>query len=94
MVEEAVYKDSEKQFLSDLNAQLAKQPKGQRKLLIFVMAINTMFSEALYRLTQIADDANNQAVPVLFSWPRAGRRRTMSMTTTAPPPPATPWSRP
>lgn len=73
VVQEAIYQDSEKQFLGDLNAQLAKLPVGQRKVLIFVHGYNTMFSEALYRLTQIADDSEIKGVPILFSWASRGK---------------------
>lgn len=73
VVHEAVYRDTETQFLQDLNAELAKRPKGQRDVFLFVHGYNTMFSEALYRLTQMAHDADATAVPVLFTWASRGK---------------------
>ncbi len=73
VVREAIYQDSEAQFVRDLNAQLAKQPVGQRRVLVFVHGYNTMFSEALYRLTQVAADSGVSGVPVLFSWASRGK---------------------
>ena len=43
-------------------------PPGRRKVLVFIHGYNTMFAEGLYRFTQIVDDANAPAVPVLFTW--------------------------
>lgn len=68
VVREAVYRDTEQQFLADMKDELARRPKGQRKVFLFVHGYNTMFSEALYRLAQMADDADAPAVPVLFTW--------------------------
>ncbi|WP_051356826.1 alpha/beta hydrolase [Azorhizobium doebereinerae] len=73
VVHEAIYRDTEQDFVRDLNAQLARLPAGQRKVLVFVHGYNTTFSEALYRLTQIAYDAKTPGVPVLFSWASRGK---------------------
>lgn len=73
VVREAVYKDSEAQFLQELNAELAKRPKGERDVFIFVHGYNTQFSEAALRLTQMAHDADATAVPVLFTWASRGK---------------------
>ncbi|MEW6257584.1 MAG: alpha/beta hydrolase [Pseudomonadota bacterium] len=73
VVHEAVYRDSEAQFLQEVNAELAKHPKGQRDVFLFVHGYNTLFSEALYRLTQMAHDADATAVPVLFTWASRGK---------------------
>lgn len=68
VVHEAIYRDTEQDFLRDLKSELARRPKGKRKVFIFVHGYNTMFSEALYRLAQLADDSDAPAVPVLFTW--------------------------
>ncbi|MDG7304719.1 alpha/beta hydrolase, partial [Streptococcus pneumoniae] len=47
---------------------LARRPAGKRNVFIFVHGYNTMFSEALYRLAQMATDSDAPAVPVLFTW--------------------------
>lgn len=68
VVRDAVYRDTAHQFVADLNAELAKRPKGQRKAIVFIHGYNTQFSEALYRLGQLAADSDSNAVPVLFTW--------------------------
>ena len=73
VVREAAYLDSEKEFIKTLNAQLAMRPPGKRKVFVFIHGYNTMFAEGLYRFTQIVDDADAPAVPVLFTWASRGR---------------------
>ncbi len=74
VVREAAYIDSKQHFLTDLNAELAKRPKGQKIVFIFVHGYNTQFSEALYRFSQMAVDSDSTAVPLLFTW--ASRAKT------------------
>lgn len=73
VVRDAVYRDTESQFLQELNADLAKRPKGERDVFIFVHGYNTQFSEAVFRLTQMAHDAEATAVPILFTWASRGK---------------------
>lgn len=68
VVREAVYRDTEQDFLRDLKGELARRPAGKRQVFIFVHGYNTMFSEALYRLAQMSQDSDAPAVPVLFTW--------------------------
>lgn len=68
VVREAVYRDTEGEFLRDMKSELARRPAGKRDVFIFVHGYNTMFSEALYRLAQMATDSDANAVPVLFTW--------------------------
>jgi esterase/lipase superfamily enzyme len=72
VVRDAAYLDSERDFVKALNAQLATRPPGRRKVLVFIHGYNTMFAEGLYRFTQIVDDADAPAVPVLFTWASRG----------------------
>jgi esterase/lipase superfamily enzyme len=72
VVRDAAYLDSEKEFVKALNAQLAMRPPGRRKVFVFIHGYNTMFAEGLYRFTQIVDDADAPAVPVLFTWASRG----------------------
>jgi esterase/lipase superfamily enzyme len=65
---ESVYLDSEKEFVASLNQQLAQRPVGHRNVVLFIHGYNTLFPEGLYRLAQVAHDANAQGVPVYFSW--------------------------
>lgn len=72
VVREAVYRDTPQEFASDLKSELAKWPAGKRQAVIFVHGYNTLFSEALYRLTQMAEDSKAPGVPVLFTWASRG----------------------
>ena len=72
VVRDAAYLDSEREFVKALNAQLAMRSPGRRKVFVFVHGYNTMFAEGLYRFTQIVDDADAPAVPVLFTWASRG----------------------
>jgi esterase/lipase superfamily enzyme len=72
VVRDAAYLDSEKQFVKTLNAQLAMRPPGKRRVFVFIHGYNTMFAEGLYRFTQIVNDADAPAVPVLFTWASRG----------------------
>ena len=67
------YLDGEKQFVAQLNQRLKAQPKGQRKVLLFVHGYNTLFPEGLYRFAQVVHDSRSPAVPVFFSWASRGR---------------------
>ncbi|WP_324753917.1 alpha/beta hydrolase [Roseovarius sp. Pro17] len=44
---------------------------GKRDILIFVHGYNYTFAESLFRLAQVAADADLKESPVLFAWPSA-----------------------
>jgi esterase/lipase superfamily enzyme len=71
-VRQAAYIDSEKAFVRALNARLDVQPRGKRKVLVFIHGYNTNFAEGLYRFAQIVQDSGSSAVPVLFTWASQG----------------------
>lgn len=73
VVRDASYVDSDAAFLADLNAQLAAQQPGNRKVLLFVHGYNTMFAEGLYRFAQVVHDSKTTSVPVLFTWASRGK---------------------
>jgi esterase/lipase superfamily enzyme len=62
--------DSTGAFSKSLRADIAR--RGGRAL-VFVHGYNTAFDSAVYRLTQIAHDANYSGTPVLFSWASGAR---------------------
>lgn len=62
--------DSTGSFSKSLRQDIAE--RGGRAL-IFVHGYNTAFDSAVYRLTQIAQDAGYSGTPVLFSWASGGR---------------------
>ena len=72
VVRNAAYLDSEREFVKTLNAQLAMRPPGKRRVFVFIHGYNTMFADGLYRFTQIVEDADAPAVPVLFTWASRG----------------------
>ena len=49
--------------------QVAGSGEGTQDVVIFVHGYNYSFPEALYRLTQIAVDADLEDTPILFAWP-------------------------
>ena len=73
VVRQAAYLESEKEFVRTLNAQLAKRPRGSRKVFLFIHGFNTMFAEGLYRFAQVVHDSQSVAVPVLFTWASRGK---------------------
>jgi esterase/lipase superfamily enzyme len=73
VVRQAGYLESEMEFIRALNAQLAKRPRGSRKVLLFIHGYNTMFAEGLYRFAQVVHDSESVAVPVLFAWASRGK---------------------
>jgi esterase/lipase superfamily enzyme len=73
VVRQAGYLEGEKEFIRTLNAQLAKRPRGSRKVLLFIHGYNTMFAEGLYRFAQVVHDSESVAVPVLFTWASRGK---------------------
>ena len=73
VVRQESYLDGDKEFLRDLNAQLAARPPGKRRVLVFIHGYNTMFAEGLYRFAQVVHDSKAVAVPVLFTWASRGR---------------------
>lgn len=72
VVQSAAYRETPQEFNADLKAELARRPAGQRNAVIFIHGYNTQFSEALYRLAQMAEDSKSTAVPVLFTWASRG----------------------
>ena len=73
VVRQAGYLEGEKEFVRTLNAQLARYPRGSRKVFLFIHGFNTMFAEGLYRLAQVVHDSGAAAVPVLFTWASRGK---------------------
>lgn len=64
---------TEQAFISAVNAELAKRPKGERDLLVFIHGFNNTTSDAVLRSAQFANDSGYEGVFVLFSWASAGK---------------------
>jgi esterase/lipase superfamily enzyme len=62
-------------FLAAVNAGLARQPPGERRLFVFVHGFNTNFAEGIYRQAQMMHDFGTPAVGVNYSWPSAADAR-------------------
>lgn len=57
--------------LAKLGNRLAKGPT--RSVLVFVHGFNNTFEDAVLRFAQIVHDSGTDDVPVLFTWPSAGK---------------------
>ncbi len=69
----ATYLPSEQVFKARLNEELRQRPRGKRDAFLFIHGYNTLFAEGLYRFTQFVHDADQKAVPVLFTWASRGK---------------------
>lgn len=58
-------------FIRAINAQLARKPKEQREIFVFVHGFNTNFAEGLMRQAQMSADYGTPGVSVNYSWPSA-----------------------
>lgn len=61
------------QFINSLNGELARRPRDERDVLVFVHGYNTDLTSAIFRIAQFTNDINYPGVPVLFSWASRGR---------------------
>jgi esterase/lipase superfamily enzyme len=62
-------------FVAAVNAALARRPRGNREVTLFVHGFNTNFAEGLYRQAQMAHDFRSPALPIHYSWPSAASVR-------------------
>ena len=53
--------------------RLGQAARSRAKVGVFVHGFNTNFQEAVYRLAQMAADADVDGVPILFAWPSAAK---------------------
>jgi esterase/lipase superfamily enzyme len=61
------------EFLADVAADRMHKPGApQRTIGIFVHGYNYNFQESLFRLAQMAADADIDSTPILFAWPSQG----------------------
>lgn len=58
---------------AEFRAGIARAEGDGRSIRLFVHGYNNSFQETVYRLAQIAADAHDNRVPVLFAWPSKGR---------------------
>jgi esterase/lipase superfamily enzyme len=61
----------ERAFLASVNARLARRPRGEREVTVFVHGFNTNFAEGLYRHAQMVHDFRSPGVSVSYAWPSA-----------------------
>lgn len=72
VVNPVVYRN-DASFVAEVNRELAKRPRSEQKILLFVHGFNNTTSDAILRLTQFVEDTGYQGVPVLFTWASAAR---------------------
>jgi esterase/lipase superfamily enzyme len=65
----------ERAFLAAVNASLARRPRGEREVTVFVHGFNTNFAEGLYRHAQMVHDFRSPGVSVSYAWPSAANVR-------------------
>lgn len=58
-------------ILARFQHRLAKGPT--RSVFVFVHGFNNRFDDAVFRFAQIVHDSGTNAIPVLFTWPSAGK---------------------
>jgi esterase/lipase superfamily enzyme len=64
---------NEQSFMDGVRKAVAKRPKADRSILVFIHGYNTKFEEAVFRFAQIVHDSDFKGVPVLFTWPSKGQ---------------------
>jgi esterase/lipase superfamily enzyme len=72
VVEPTVYA-TDAAFISSVNAELMKRPKGERDLLVFVHGFNNTTSDAVLRSAQFANDSGYEGVVMLIDWASAAK---------------------
>ena len=72
VVDPTVYA-TEQAFISAVNAELAKRPKAERDVLVFIHGYNNTTSDAVLRSAQFVNDSGYEGVVVLFDWASAGK---------------------
>ncbi|MGA9435019.1 MAG: alpha/beta fold hydrolase, partial [Roseobacter sp.] len=72
VVDPTVYA-TDQAFISAVNAELAKRPKGERNLMVFVHGYNNTTSDSVLRSAQFVNDSGYEGVVVLFDWASAGK---------------------
>jgi len=64
---------SDAEMIAEIKRELAKRPRGDRKLLLFVNGFNNTSSDATLRLAQFVEDTGFKGVPMLFTWASAAK---------------------
>ncbi|MGB5627967.1 MAG: alpha/beta fold hydrolase, partial [Woeseiaceae bacterium] len=72
VVDPTVYA-TDQAFISAVNAELAKRPKAERDVLVFIHGYNNTTSDAVLRSAQFVNDSGYEGVVVLFDWASAGK---------------------
>ncbi len=72
VVDPSVYA-SDAAFIAAIDRELARRPRDQRRLLLFIHGYNNTTSDAILRLAQFVHDTGFPGVPVLFTWASAAR---------------------
>lgn len=70
VIDPVIYPDR-RDFVSQIDRELATRPAAERKVLLFVHGYNNTTSDAVLRLTQFIQDTSYSGVPVLFTWASA-----------------------
>jgi esterase/lipase superfamily enzyme len=72
VVRQASYIDGNAAFQQQIHRELAMRSGKEREAVLFIHGYNTRFSEGVFRLAQMAADAKEKRLPILFTWASAG----------------------
>ncbi|WP_431299251.1 alpha/beta hydrolase [Tabrizicola sp. BL-A-41-H6] len=72
VVDPVIYR-SDASFVTEVNRELAKRPRNEQKILLFIHGYNNTTSDAILRLSQFVEDTGFEGVPVLFTWASAAK---------------------
>lgn len=61
------------EFQTRLRRALARLPRNEREITVFVHGYNTTQTEAAFRVAQLKNDIEVPGIVVLYSWPSRGR---------------------
>ncbi|MDF1855876.1 alpha/beta fold hydrolase [Pseudooceanicola sp.] len=73
LTKSAVAFPTEAPMVRQINQAMAKLPRGERTLILFVHGYNVTFPAAVLRAAQISEDFGFKGPMLLYSWPSAGR---------------------
>jgi esterase/lipase superfamily enzyme len=65
--------NNQSDFVGRINQQLAIQPKGEKRVFVFVHGYNVNFAAGVFRHAQLMKDYQVPGVAVHFSWPSADK---------------------
>lgn len=60
------------EFVQHINQRMA-EIEEENTVFLFIHGYNVAYANGIYRMAQMAEDFDSNAVPIMFSWPSSGR---------------------